>query len=648
MIMSDSNISDEDFDSELDQTGYFSTTAGDYLYLFIETLTGTSFEMRVSPLETVVAIKAKLQQLEGIPVNQQHLLYNNRELPNNSSLIDSEIPDGATLKLVLAMRGGPINTRKIPVPDETAREIQEAVDRSKDDFLGQIPEGGHVTVLVFRDGDEINLYHVLERPDGSYSPLSDSLSGSSIRNLFAEPDDAEVQARIQENANTMTKMQELKNKMETMNVQKSKVVPRRRGVVLDSVNLPPIAKSDRTLWSQTADRAGSSRERGEMTTITELGRTRIRHPSSRGGGNHLPDMNLRHEANIDFSDTPPLSKRNSSSDFVFGNPVAQRQSVLRTQNGRRQSTALPAAKPASKMISVDIGELKRNVDDNEGFNPSRRTQSRAYNPRTQRRRLPNRSDEENAENDIFIRNPNETPRDVPSFLAASQTSLSNVERYLHSSSGETELRQNLPRLRSSRHAYSEPNIKLTDDQTNGNLCDKTPKVPSTAGDSKPWQSSVQTQLQPFSIGNTGEGTAYSSTLGSEPKGLERRLLNSRRGKLSRTVASAARIPRLLASPKGQRSPRTPRSGDKKSLPTFQTRPLSGPKKTRSSKPRCPVPGCRKKLTITNSFTCRCGDLFCPQHRHPETHACTFDYKTEGRKILEANNPMISIPKLPKI
>ena len=73
------------------------------------------------------------------------------------------------------------------------------MERNKEDLLGQIPEGGHVTVLVFRDGDDINLYHVLERPDGSYSPLSDSWSGSSIRNLFAEPDDQEVQQRIQVN-----------------------------------------------------------------------------------------------------------------------------------------------------------------------------------------------------------------------------------------------------------------------------------------------------------------------------------------------------------------------------------------------------------------------------------------------------------------
>ena len=78
--MSDSNISEEEFaDSEFDQSlQYFSGGGREYLYLFIETLTGTSFEMRVSPLETVLAVKAKLHQLEGIPIGQQHLLFNNK------------------------------------------------------------------------------------------------------------------------------------------------------------------------------------------------------------------------------------------------------------------------------------------------------------------------------------------------------------------------------------------------------------------------------------------------------------------------------------------------------------------------------------------------------------------------------------------
>ncbi len=33
--------------------------------LFIETLTGTAFELRVSPFDTIISIKAKIQRLEG-------------------------------------------------------------------------------------------------------------------------------------------------------------------------------------------------------------------------------------------------------------------------------------------------------------------------------------------------------------------------------------------------------------------------------------------------------------------------------------------------------------------------------------------------------------------------------------------------------
>lgn len=45
---------------------------------------------------------------------------------------------------------------------------------------------------------------------------------------------------------------------------------------------------------------------------------------------------------------------------------------------------------------------------------------------------------------------------------------------------------------------------------------------------------------------------------------------------------------------------------------------------------------------------RCGNNFCASHRYAESHDCTFDYKTEGRKLLEQSNPVVSAPKLPKI
>ncbi len=45
---------------------------------------------------------------------------------------------------------------------------------------------------------------------------------------------------------------------------------------------------------------------------------------------------------------------------------------------------------------------------------------------------------------------------------------------------------------------------------------------------------------------------------------------------------------------------------------------------------------------------RCGNNYCATHRYAEAHGCTFDYKSEGRKILEQSNPVVTAPKLPKI
>lgn len=48
------------------------------------------------------------------------------------------------------------------------------------------------------------------------------------------------------------------------------------------------------------------------------------------------------------------------------------------------------------------------------------------------------------------------------------------------------------------------------------------------------------------------------------------------------------------------------------------------------------------------FCLRCGNIFCSMHRYSETHDCTYDYKSAGRRFLQETNPIISAPKLPKI
>ncbi|XP_038963096.1 AN1-type zinc finger protein 4 isoform X2 [Rattus norvegicus] len=217
---------------------YFKLPFYDPMELFIETLTGTCFELRVSPFEAVISVKGKIQRLEGIPICQQHLIWNNMELEDDYCLNDYNISEGCTLKLVLAMRGGPISTRKVPVEDPL-RELAEYMDSSRDEVWEKTSCNKQVTFLVYREGDQLNFFRVVDRGDGTLTPLSESLSGGSVYNLYTDEDEETEPSpsgqQIIENSITMNKMKLLKAKMENMNLSKKpkkvvKVKPR-----------PPIA-----------------------------------------------------------------------------------------------------------------------------------------------------------------------------------------------------------------------------------------------------------------------------------------------------------------------------------------------------------------------------------------------------------------------
>uniref|UniRef100_A0A4X2L9A4 Zinc finger AN1-type containing 4 n=1 Tax=Vombatus ursinus TaxID=29139 RepID=A0A4X2L9A4_VOMUR len=202
---------------------YYKLPFYETMELFIETLTGTCFELRVSPFETVISVKAKIQRLEGIPICQQHLIWNNMELEDDYCLNDYNISEGCTLKLVLAMRGGPINTRRVPVEDPL-REMAEYTDSSRDEVWEKSSCNKQVTFLVYREGDQLNFFRVVDRGYGTLTPLSESLSAGSVYNLYTD-DDEEIEPspsgqQIIENSITMNKMKLLKAKMETMNLSK--------------------------------------------------------------------------------------------------------------------------------------------------------------------------------------------------------------------------------------------------------------------------------------------------------------------------------------------------------------------------------------------------------------------------------------------
>ncbi|KAL0435441.1 UNVERIFIED_CONTAM: Zinc finger A20 and AN1 domain-containing stress-associated protein 5 [Sesamum radiatum] len=63
--------------------------------------------------------------------------------------------------------------------------------------------------------------------------------------------------------------------------------------------------------------------------------------------------------------------------------------------------------------------------------------------------------------------------------------------------------------------------------------------------------------------------------------------------------------------------------------------------------RCSGSGCRKRIGLMG-FRCRCGDVFCSEHRYSDRHDCSYDYKAAGREAIARENPVVRAAKLLKV